>query len=49
MINNGFINQKKFYWNKDNVGKFCVILPLYHIFNVCENYRKVLYDLRGVY
>ena len=30
--NKGILTRKKFYWNRDNVGKFSVILPLDHMF-----------------
>ena len=43
MKNKGFLNWKKFHWNKDTVGKFSVILPLDHMFVFCENDRKVMY------
>ena len=41
--NKAFLARKKFYWNKDNVGKFSVILPLDQMFGFCENYGKVMY------
>ena len=47
MENQGFLTQN-FYWNKDNVGKFNIILPLNHMFGFCENYRKVMYGLMHV-
>ena len=48
MGNKGFVNRRKFYWNRDNVGKFSVILPLDHMFGFYENYRKVMYGLKHV-
>ena len=48
MGNKGFVNRRKFYWNRDNVGKFSVILPLDHMFGFYENYRKVTYGLKHV-
>ena len=48
MKNKGFVNRVKFYSNKDNVGKFSVILLLDHMFGFCENYRKDMYELKHV-
>ena len=47
MKNKGFLTRNKFYWNKDNVGKFSVILPLDHMFGFCD--RKVMYGLKHVF
>ena len=46
--NKGILTRKKFYWNRDNVGKFSVILPLDHMLVFCENCRKVMHGLQHV-
>ena len=41
MKNKGFLTRTKFYWNKDNVGKFSVILPLDHMFVFLKTIEKL--------